>query len=154
MRANRLLIAFLLLIGAFGVLVGFAVNALLMVGQGTLAVMVGGAGLAGTVAGGLTFWLLRQDAEEEEIAVAEPLVRAGETPVAPIVPRPLLTQAAIGAAMVRPSLAHATAVRRLPLKVQAMPVADLPPAYVDAVLKGAHARLSALKAEASHGAPR
>ena len=32
-------------------------------------------------------------------------------------------------------------------RIQAMPVADLPPAYVDAVLKGAHARLSALKAQ-------
>jgi hypothetical protein len=34
-----------------------------------------------------------------------------------------------------------------PVRIQTMPVADLPPAYLDAVMKGAQARLSALKAQ-------
>lgn len=152
MHADRLLIAFLLLIGAFVVLVGFAVNSLVMVGQYTLAAMVGGAGLAGMVAGGVTFWWLRQEGEEVVMAeplslVAEPQVVAPEGP-ASAAPQPSRS------AVVRPRLARASAPRHLPLKVQAMPVAELPPAYVDAVLKGAHARLSALKAEARQTAPR
>ena len=42
----------------------------------------------------------------------------------------------------------ASRIPRAPLRVQTMPVAKLPPAYVDAVMRGAHARLNALKAEA------
>jgi hypothetical protein len=152
MRADRLLIAFLLLIGAFVVLVGVAVNSMLMVGQYLLAAMVGGAGLAGMVAGGVTFWWLRQDAEE--VVEVEPWLRPAEAVVAPVVPAPFVTLSNARASVVRPKLARAEAQPRLPMKVQAMPVADLPPAYVDAVLKGAHARLDALKAEARHTAAR
>ena len=36
--------------------------------------------------------------------------------------------------------------KREPLRVQAMPVADLPPEYVSAVMRGARARLSVLRA--------
>lgn len=151
MRANRLLIAFLLLIGAFVVLVGFAVSSLVMVGQYTLAAMVGGAGLAGMVAGGVTFWWLRQEGEVE-LADAEPLLPA-EVLAAPVASLPVVPQEGVRAPVGRPT-ARAAMPRRLPLKVQAMPVADLPSAYVDAVMKGAQARLSALKAEARHVASR
>lgn len=152
MRANRLLIAFLLLIGAFVVLVGFAVNSLVLVAQYTLAAMVGGAGLAGMVAGGVTFWWLRQEGDVE-LVNAEPLLRPAEVVSAPVVAAPVVAQGTSRVPAVRP-LARAAVPRRLPVKVQAMPVADLPPAYVDAVMKGAQARLSALKAEARHVASR
>src|SRR5215203_3990516 len=41
---------------------------------------------------------------------------------------------------------------RTPVCIQTMPVADLPPAYLDAVMKGTHARLNAFKAQSSHSA--
>ena len=41
-------------------------------------------------------------------------------------------------------------VTRAPVCIQTMPVADLPQAYLDAVMKGTHARLNALKAQSSH----
>jgi hypothetical protein len=41
---------------------------------------------------------------------------------------------------------------RKPVRIQTMPVADLPLAYVEAVMKGAHARSSAFKAQSSHSA--
>lgn len=152
MRADRLLIAFLLLIGAFVVLVGFAVNSLLTVGQYTLAAMVGGAGLAGTVAGGVTFWWLRQE-EEVGLAELEPLLPPTEAIVGAAGRTSIDPGATAHSSLVQPALAHAAVARRLPPKVQAMPVADLPSAYVDAVLRGAHSRLRALKTEARHSAP-
>jgi hypothetical protein len=42
------------------------------------------------------------------------------------------------------------AIRSEPVRIQTMPVADLPPAYLEAVLRGAHARLAALKAQSPH----
>jgi hypothetical protein len=48
---------------------------------------------------------------------------------------------------------RATARPHSPLRVQAMPVADLPPEYVEAVMKGTRVRLSALKAQASEFEP-
>jgi hypothetical protein len=155
--AHRLLIAFALLIGAFLVLVALAVWGLLDVRQYGLAALVAGAGLAGTIAGAVTYWLLRQD--EEEAVEVELLVRS-EEPAWPAQPaRPSVEQQSIAhlsslrtgparIATARPALLQTRTVRHTPLRVQTMPVADLPPAYVDAVLKGAQARLSALKAEA------
>lgn len=126
--ATRLLAAFLLLIAAFCVLVGVAVFALAAAGQGQLAMLVAAAGVAGVVAGAVTYWLLRRDGMAEELELeVEPLV-----PVAPAVPA-------------RPRAS--VPVARRPLRVHAMPVADLPPAYVDAVLRGAQARLDALKGQ-------
>jgi hypothetical protein len=43
-------------------------------------------------------------------------------------------------------------ITRTPVCIQTMPVADLPPAYLDAIMKGTHARLNALKAQSSHSA--
>lgn len=125
--AARLLAAFLLLIAAFCVLVGVAVFSLAAAGEGQLAVVVAGAGLAGLFAGGVTYWLLRRDGmAEEPVLQVEPLV--------PIEPEP-------------PRAVQRVPVARRPLRVQAMPVANLPPAYVDAVLRGAQARLDALKVQ-------
>lgn len=132
--ATRLLVAFVLLICAFVVLVGVAVFSLYTVGQGMLAGVVAAAGLAGVAAGGVTYWLLRREVIEETALSfdLEPLVTEAEQAVTPFA-----------------SPARATSVvRRAPLRVQAMPVADLPAAYVDAVMRGAHARTNALKAQA------
>jgi uncharacterized protein (DUF58 family) len=38
---------------------------------------------------------------------------------------------------------------RAPVRIQTMPVAELPPAYLEAVMKGAQARLTALKAQST-----
>lgn len=155
--AHRLLIAFALLIGAFLVLVGFAVWSLLVVREYGLAAVVAGAGLAGAVAGAVTYWLLRKDEEDavevellvrpEEVAPPAQPVRAsaGQQAIVHLSP---LRASPVRTATARPVVLHTRTARGTPLRVQTMPVADLPPAYVDAVLRGAHARLSALKAEA------
>lgn len=130
--ATRLLAAFVMLIGAFLVLVGVAVFSLFVGGQLVLAAVVATAGAAGLAAGGLTYWLLRRDGVEDEEPDTGVVLYA--TPVAP-------QQPALQQRRVPPG-------RRRPLRVHAMPVADLPPAYVDAVMRGAQARLTALKAQA------
>jgi len=132
--ATRLLVAFLLLVCAFVVLLGVAVLGLYTVGQSGLAFVVAVAGLAGVVAGGVTYWILRRDVEEEALALELPLP-----------PQPAPQPQPAAALPARPER-----VRRSPLRVQAMPVADLPPAYVNAVLRGARARLSALKEDVRH----
>ena len=129
--ATRLLVAFLLLIGAFVMLVGVAVFSLYTAGQMMLAGVVATAGLIGLAAGAVTWWFLRRElADDEELAV-ETLV--------PSVTAPLPARVAVHVALRTP--------RRVPLRVQSMPVADLPPAYVDAVLRGARARLTALRSQ-------
>ena len=116
--ANRLGLALLLLIAAFLVLVAISAASLWAAGQVATALVVGVVGLVGVAAGAITWRVVPED--EVEPAPQSP-------PVADVAVRPI---------------AHG------PVRIQAMPVADLPPAYVDAVLKGAHARLSALKAQA------
>ncbi|MBC5784233.1 hypothetical protein H8N03_14875 [Ramlibacter sp. USB13] len=126
--ATRLLVAFVLLVCAFVVLVGVAVFSLYVAGEGMLAAVVATAGLAGVAAGGVTYWFLRGEVMDETVEFElEPLVPATPAPASVKRAQPVL--------------------RRTPLRVQAMPVADLPPAYVDAVMRGAQARLNALKAE-------
>jgi hypothetical protein len=121
--ASRLLVAFVMLITVFVVLVGFAAVSLAAAGQPAMAGVVATAGLVGVAAGGVTYWLLRRESEDEEIELdLEPITRSGA-----LVPR--------------------SAVTHVPVRVQSMPVAKLPPAYLDAVMKGAQARLSALKAQ-------
>jgi hypothetical protein len=132
--ATRLLVAFVLLICAFVVLVGVAVFSLYTVGQPVLAGVVAMAGLAGVAAGGVTFWIIRRDAVEE----------AGETEIELDAPIPTQPMSFVPPAAPR---AGRAATHRRPLRVQAMPVANLPPAYVDAVMRGAQARLSALKGQ-------
>jgi hypothetical protein len=135
--ATRLLVAFVLLICAFVVLVGVAVYSLYTVGQPTMAAVVATAGLAGVAAGGVTYWILRREAGEEvEIAFGDLLDARAPAPVQPAMP----------AASPMPTAPRTLSPRR-PLRVQAMPVANLPPAYVDAVMRGAQARLSALKGQ-------
>ena len=125
--APRLLVAFLALIAAFVALVGVAVASLFAAGQHALAAVVAIAGLAGVGAGAFTYWLLRRDVIEEESDTL-PLMMMEE----PLVIQP--------------------PVQRGPVRVHSMPVANLPPAYVDAVLRGAQARLSAIKALGASGA--
>jgi hypothetical protein len=121
--ATRLRLAFLLLIAAFVVLVGFAAASLAMAGQSAMAMVVVLAGIAGVAAGVATWLLVRR--EEDEPAIAEPDTVAPPVPLAP--PQILAP--------------------RRPLRVQAMPVASLPPEYVAAVTRGMRARTSALRAQ-------
>jgi hypothetical protein len=123
LAANRLRLAFLLLIAAFLVLVGFAAASLAMAGQPALALLVVGAGIAGVAAGVTTWLLVRREDDEPAIAEPEPIAQ----PVA-IAPAP------------------AGLAPRKPVRVQAMPVAKLPPEYVAAVTRGMRARTSALRA--------
>ena len=121
--ATRLRLAFLLLIAAFVVLVGFAAASLALAGQPAMAMVAVLAGIAGVAAGVATWLLVRR--EEDEPAIAEP------QPIAPSV------------ALAPPQV---LAPRR-PVRVQAMPVARLPPEYVAAVTRGMRARTSALRAQ-------
>lgn len=128
---NRLGLAFLLLIACFLGLVGYAAASLLAAGEPMLAAAIAVAGLAGVI-GGVLVWLLvrREDEVQEQVEIGvEPLTH----------PSP---------AVARTPLRPAPEIPRAPPRVQAMPVADLPPAYLAAVMKGAHARLDALKVQA------
>ncbi len=144
--ATRLLAAFLLLTTAFLVLVGFAAFELVAAGQHTLAAVVALAGLGGASAGAFTYWLLRRDVEAlalvEEIVPGEVLVP--DVQVATVQPPPAQRP------VLQRNPAHRATVPRRSIRVQHMPVAELPAAYVDAVLRGAQARLSALKAGDRH----
>lgn len=120
--AHRLGLAFALLLLSFLVLVGFAAAALAMAGQADAAALVAGTGLAGLVAGAITWQAARRSDEAWEGAEMEEEL---ETPVATVQAAPSVRQ---------------------PLRVQSLPVAELPPEYVAAVMKGAQARLAALKA--------
>jgi hypothetical protein len=115
--ANRLGPALLLLIAAFLVLAAISAASLWAAGHVVTALVVGVVGLAGAAAGAITWRVVPDD----EVEPAPP-----SSPVA----KPAALQIAHG-----------------PVRIQTMPVADLPPAYVDAVVKGAPARLTALKAQ-------
>jgi hypothetical protein len=141
--ADRLLAAFLLLTAAFLALVGFAAFELVAAGQHMPAAVVALAGLGGAAAGAFTYWLLRRDAEtlafDGDALGIELLLPDGP---AAVVQRD--SSAALAAS--RPAAAGAT-VQRGSISVQHMPVADLPAAYVDAILRGAQARRRALEAQ-------
>lgn len=123
---HRLGLAFVFLMLSFLVLIGLAAAALVVAGQTTLAAGVAGIGLAGLVGGALTYFAaVREDAGPEEAGPEEP-ARERE----PQLPRRAASQA--------------------PLRVQSLPVAELPPAYLAAVMKGAQAHLAALKAQSRH----
>lgn len=117
--ATRLGLAFLLLIAAFLALAGFAVWGLVAAGQSALAMVVVVAGVAGVLAGVLTWLVLRREEDE-------PLAQQAQ---APAPPQPVIARRAV--------------------RVQSMPVADLPAAYVDAVTRGMRERTTALQAQAS-----
>ncbi|MBK6007017.1 hypothetical protein JJB11_13025 [Ramlibacter ginsenosidimutans] len=141
--ADRLLAAFLLLTAAFLALVGFAAFELVVAGQHGPAAVVALAGLGGAAAGAFTYWLLQRDAvtlawEGEALAFEIPMA---DEPAAAVQPH-----LATAIAESQPTTASAT-LRRASTSVQHMPVADLPAAYVDAVLRGAEARLRALDAQ-------
>lgn len=116
--ASRLGLAFLLMIAAFVALIAMASAGLWAAGQGMLALVVAVVGVGGGAAGALTYRIAQ-----------------GEEPVEP--PGPVST------------LEHpvASPVRK-PIRVQAMPVADLPPEYVAAVMKGTRVRTHALRTQA------
>jgi hypothetical protein len=115
--ANRLGIALLLLVAAFLMLATISAASLWAAGHVVTALVVGVVGLAGAAAGAITWRVVPDD----EVELAPP-----SSPVA----KPAALQIAQG-----------------PMRIQTMPVADLPPAYVDAVMKGAQARSTALKAQ-------
>jgi hypothetical protein len=115
--ANRLGLALLLLIAAFLVLVAISAARLWSGGHVVTALVVGVVGLVGAAAGAIT-WRVVPDDEVEPAPPSSP-----------------------GAKPAALQVAHG------PVRIQTMPVADLPPAYVDAIMKGAQARLTALKAQ-------
>jgi hypothetical protein len=119
--ANRLGLALLLLIAAFLVLVAISAASLWAEGHMGTAFVVGGVGFAGAVAGAIA-WREIPDDEGEAVLPPSPVAKPAAPPIA-----------------------------HRPVRIQTMPVADLPPAYVDAVMKGAQARLSALKAQSPRG---
>ena len=153
--ARRLLVVFLVLIGAFLVLVGFAVASLYTVGQPVLAAVVATAGLAGVGAGVLTYWLVKRDGIAEEfdfeIQIPTSTVAATESTAVANARAVVAEELATPEAATPAHVARRPRIVRRPTRVQSMPVAELPPEYVNAVMRGAQARLSALKAE-SRGA--
>jgi len=135
---------FLVLMGAFLVLVGFAVASLYTVGQPVLASVVATAGLAGVGAGALTYWLVKRDGVATEFDFE---IEIPASVVAPMEPE-TAESATPADAMRRPRIVRSA------LRVQSMPVAQLPPEYVNAVMRGAQARLSAMKAQSGGAQPR
>ena len=117
--ANRLGLAFLLMIAAFVALISIASASLWAAGQGMLALVVAVVGVGGGAAGVTTYWIAQGEGEE------------------PGTPCPVST------------LPHPmTSPVRKPIRVQAMPVADLPPEYLAAVMKGTRVRTHALRTQA------
>lgn len=116
--ASRLGLAFLLMIAAFVALIAMASAGLWAAGQGMLALVVAVVGVGGGAAGALTYRIAQGE---------EPVERPGP-----------------GSTLEHPV---ASPVRK-PIRVQAMPVADLPPEYVAAVMKGTRVRTHALRTQA------
>jgi hypothetical protein len=116
--ANRLGLAFLLLIAAFVVLIAIASASLWAAGQAMLALVVAVVGVGAGAAGAATYWIAQGEGPEGEPCAASVAGPAIATPV------------------------------RKPIRVQAMPVADLPPEYVAAVMRGTRARTHALRTQA------
>lgn len=121
--ASRLRLVFMLLLAVFAALVAAACIALVLRGDALLAGVAAFLGFAGAAAAGLTYLAVREDADE-----AQPLSLPVTQPVA------------------QPARTHGLA--RPAMRVHAMPVADLPPAYVAAVLHGVRTRTAALKQQA------
>jgi len=116
---NRLGLAFLFLIAAFVVLIAIACASLWAAGQAMLALVVALVGVAAGAAGAVTYWIAQ--GEGAEPGEPCPACVAGQAVATPV---------------------------RKPIRVQAMPVADLPPEYVAAVMKGTRLRTHALRTQA------
>ena len=117
MSAARLRLVFVLLVGAFGLVAAAAAVTLLALRDPFLAGVVALAGVFGVAAGALTYVAARQAPEESGLeAESGPVV--DRTPVLPA---------------------------RRPIRVQSLPVAKLPPAYVEAIMNGTRTRTAALK---------
>jgi hypothetical protein len=124
---TRLGLVFALLVAAFLALVGLGVASLWTAGQVPLAALLAltGAGGAGS---GLVIYAIARREEEEPRFLPPP-------------PDPAPQQLTLDVDQAPPT---ARLIRK-PLRVQSMPVADLPPEYVDAVMKGARAWTDAWK---------
>lgn len=112
MSTRRLALLIAVLTGLFVVGVALAIGGLLALGDPGVLVVGLVSALAALAAAALAWLAVRVVAAEEEPAKAE-----APPSVLPI----------------------ATAPIRRPVRIQAMPVADLPPAYVSAVMKGLQA---------------
>ena len=121
---TRLGLVVVLLVAAFLALVGLAVASLWAAGQVPLAALVAltGAGGAGCA---LVLHAIARREEEEPPSLPPPAPLQG----------PSAQQLTPEACQPRP----AARLARKPLRVQSMPVAELPPEYVNAVMKGARA---------------
>ena len=119
MTAARLRLVFVLLVGAFGLVAAAAAVSLLALHDPFLAGVVALAGLFGVAAGAVTYVAARQEPEEAGLDL-EPEPVAGRTTPVPL-------------------------PARRPIRVQSLPVAKLPPAYLQAIMNGTRARTAALK---------
>lgn len=119
MSAARLRLVFVLLVGAFGLVAAAAAVTLLALRDPFLAGVVALAGVFGVAAGALTYVAARQAPEEAGLELEPEPVADHATPA------PLSA--------------------RRPLRVQSLPVAKLPPAYLQAIMNGTRARTAALK---------
>lgn len=113
----RTRIAFLLLVAALLLVVAAVVASVVWLHDPVLAAILATAGVAGSVGGGFAYAVSREgDGAAAWAADGLPDVA---TPVAPV------------------------PVPRAPIRIQSLPVADLPPAYLAAVMKGVHANRTA-----------
>lgn len=126
MTAARLRLVFVLLAAAFGLVAAAAAVSLLALRDPFLAGVVALAGVFGVTVGVVTYVAARQEPEEAGLLP--------EDPEPEIVAGSLLLAQPLGP--------------RSPIRVQSLPVADLPPAYLAAVMNGARARTAALKQRA------
>ena len=117
----------IVLLGAALLLVAAAVVACLVsLHDPVLAAIVAVAGGAGILGGSLAYVLSR---EEDPLSTGEPDAVVATVPVATPAKRP-----------------------RAATRVQSLPLADLPPAYLAAVMKGVHANRAAHASRAQPGA--
>ena len=114
MAVPRLRLAYVLLAAALLLVAGTVVASFVSLHDPVLAAIVAVAGIAGVVGGGFAYAVSREQelaADEEGDVFAVPARTV--TPIPPV---------------------------RAPVLVQSLPVADLPPAYLAAVMKGVQAQ--------------
>jgi hypothetical protein len=134
MQAARLRLVFLLLVGAFALVAAAAVASLLALRDPFLAGVVALAGVLGVGASAFTWVVARR--EPVEAALPEP--DADVEIELPAEPAPMRQQQQQQQQQPQP-------LARPRVRVQSLPVADLPPAYLTAVMNGARARTAALR---------
>ncbi len=136
LAADRTRLAFVLLAAALLLVVGAAVASVVSLHDPVLATIVAVAAAAGVLGGALAYAASR----EEDGA---PGWERDRLPAPTHVPTPMRSHA--------PNVMPG-APPRIPIRIHSMPVADLPPAYLAAVMKGVQANRTARQARVLPGA--